>query len=237
VSTGVILPSYNAARFLPDVIADIRRVDPYLRIAVVDDGSSDETAEVARAQQVDVLVHEVNRGKGAALATGFTWALESGLDWVFTLDADGQHRPEEMAGFRQAADAEALDVVVGNRMDARDTMPWLREQTNLFTSWVVSRLAGTRIRDSQNGYRLFRVACLEGLTLVTERYDTESEVLVRLARRGCRIGSAPVTTIYGEETSSIRPLLDTVRFFRLVARLLVDREPRRPSRERGTTPS
>ncbi|MBD3221757.1 glycosyltransferase [bacterium] len=237
MTTGVILPSYNAARFLPAVIADIRRVDPEARILVVDDGSADGTDEAAAAAGVEVRIHPENRGKGAALATGFAWAVESGMDWVYTMDADGQHRPEEMPDLMARALADDLDVVVGNRMQAREGMPWLREQTNLFTSWVVSRLAGVAIPDSQNGYRLFRTRYLDGLVLRTARYDTESEVLVRLARRGARIGSAPVSTVYGEETSSIRPLLDTIRFFKLVARLLTDREPRRPTPTGGPTRS
>ena len=231
MSNGVILPAFNAARHLAAVIADIRRVDAALRILVVDDGSSDDTADVARAAGADLEVHPVNRGKGAALATGFAWALRERLGWVFTMDADGQHRPEEMAGFLAAAAGDDLDVIVGNRMEARSDMPWLREQTNLFTSWVVSRLAGVPIQDSQNGYRLFRVASLEGLVLRTSRYDTESEILVRLARRGCRIGSAPVSTVYGDEQSSINPVIDTGRFLRLVGTLLVSR------RETGRAPS
>lgn len=233
MATGVILPAYNAGRFLAEVIADIRAIDPTLRILVVDDGSADDTGEVARAAGVDLEIHPENRGKGAALATGFAWAVDAGLEWVYTMDSDGQHRPEELPEFMARAVAEKLDVVVGNRMEARENMPWLREQTNLFTSWVVSKLAGVPIRDSQNGYRLFRVSYLDGLVLTTARYDTESEILVRLARRGARIGSVPTATVYGEETSSIRPLLDTVRFFKLVARLLVDPQLRRPNPDRG----
>lgn len=230
MATGVILPAYNAARFIEQVIADIRRAKPEMRILVVDDGSNDSTGDVARATGVDVRTHDPNRGKGAALATGFAWALEEGLDWVFTMDSDGQHRPEEMAGFIEAAAAGNFDVVVGNRMDERADMPWLRAKTNLFTSWVVSKLAGVPIPDSQNGYRLFRVSCLDGLVLKTTRYDTESEVLVRLARRGCIIGSAPTTTVYGDENSSINPIIDTGRFFRLVGILLMSRRESRSPR-------
>ena len=90
-----------------------------------------------------------------------------------------------------------------------------------------------RIPDSQNGYRLLRVACLRDLRLRTRRYDTESEVLVRLARRGCRIGSAPISTVYGDQHSSINPLIDTVRFFRLVAVLLVSRGERERTTRHG----
>ena len=226
---GVILPAYNAARFLAGVIADIRGVMPDIRILVVDDGSADGTADAARTAGVDLIVHPENRGKGAALATGFAWAVDNDLEWVYTMDSDGQHLPQEMPAFLAAARAGDFDVVVGNRMRDTAAMPWLRKRTNEFTSWVVSRLAGTAIPDSQNGYRLFRAAKLRGLTLKTTRYDTESEILVRLARRGCTIGEAPTATVYGDEKSSINPLVDTGRFFRLVGTLLVSRrEERRP---------
>lgn len=225
---GVILPALNAARFLPPLIAEIRGLHPDLRVLVVDDGSVDGTAQAARDAGAEVAVHPENRGKGAALQTGFAWARDHGWQWAFTMDADGQHLPREMQAFLDAAQARGLDVVVGTRMDRTADMPWIRKATNVFTSRVVSRLAGVRIPDSQNGYRLFRVAALAGLRVTTSRYDFESEVLVRLARRGARIGSVPTTTVYGEERSAIHPLRDTVRFFRLVRRLSRTREQERP---------
>ena len=224
MSVGVILPALNAARFLTEVIADIRACQQEIRILVVDDGSSDGTADVARQAGAEVAVHRVNLGKGEALKTGYRWAADEGLDWVFTMDSDGQHLPAEMQGFLDAAAHDDLDVVVGTRMAATENMPWLRKKTNQVTSWTVSRLAGTNIPDSQNGYRLYRVALLKDLKLRTSRYDSESEILVRLARRGARIGSAPVTTVYGDETSSINPFVDTGRFLRLVLMLLFTRD-------------
>lgn len=223
-TVGAILPAYNAARFLPAVVGEIRRLHPDLRVLVVDDGSSDGTADTARATGAEVIVHQVNQGKGEALKTGYRWAQEQNLDWVYTMDSDGQHLPAEMQGLMDAALAGPWDVVVGTRMAQVQDMPWIRLKTNQFTSWVVSRLAGQRIPDSQNGYRLYRVACLQGVRLKTKRYDSESEILVRLARRGARIGSAPITTVYGDETSSINPLVDTGRFFRLVIMLLFSRD-------------
>jgi glycosyltransferase involved in cell wall biosynthesis len=223
MTTGAIIPALNAARHLPGLLDELRRRQPELRLLVVDDGSADDTAAVARAHGAEVVRHEVNRGKGAALATGFAHAVARGWEWALTLDADGQHLPSEVAAFLAAAAAGGHDVLVGSRMAAPAGMPWIRRATNRFTSAVVSRLAGQRIPDSQCGYRIFRVAPLAGLRLRTARYDTESEILVRLARRGCRIGAVPVTSVYGEERSSIRPLRDTARFFRLVALLLRDR--------------
>ena len=109
-SLGAILPAYNAARFLDEVITRIQKLHPGLRILVVDDGSSDDSAAVARQAGAEVIVHSPNKGKGEALKTGYRWATEEGLDWVFTMDSDGQHLPEEMQGF--------LDVAAGGRVDA-----------------------------------------------------------------------------------------------------------------------
>ncbi len=218
-SIGVILPSYNVAARLPALLAELKRRWPDFRLLAVDDGSRDDTAAAARAGGAELIVHPCNRGKGAALATGFHWALAEGLDWVYTMDADGQHLPAEMGSFLDEARRGAWDVVVGTRMADAKRMPWLRRTTNRVTSCVVSRLAGVPIPDSQSGFRLFRTACLQGLALATSHYDAESEILVRLARRGYRIGSVPISTVYGDESSSIRPMRDTWRFIRLIWRL------------------
>jgi len=224
MTVGAILPALNAARFLPAVVGEIKQRHPRLRVLVVDDGSSDGTADAARAAGAEVAVHEVNKGKGEALKTGYAWALAEGVDWVFTMDSDGQHLPAEMQAFLDAAVGDRYDVLVGNRMDQVADMPWIRLKTNQFTSWVVSRLARQRIPDSQNGYRLYRTAVLQGVRLQTSRYDSESEILVRLGRRGARIGAVPVSTVYGDEESSINPFVDTGRFFRLVFRLMFSRD-------------
>jgi glycosyltransferase involved in cell wall biosynthesis len=223
VTVGVIIPVLNGAATLPALLGEFRALHPDIALLVVDDGSTDGTADAARAAGAAVLSHPENRGKGAALATGFARAVHDGWDWAYTMDADGQHLPSEMDRFLDAAQRGGYDVVVGTRMTAPRGMPWVRKATNRFTSWVVSRLAGQRIPDSQCGFRLFRAASLRGLRLRTTRFDTESEILVRLARRGCRIGAAPISIVYGEERSAIRPGRDTIRFFQLVALLLRDR--------------
>ncbi|MBK8166203.1 MAG: glycosyltransferase family 2 protein [bacterium] len=224
MTTGAILPALNAARFLPQVIADIRAAQPGCRVLVVDDGSTDGTADTALKAGAEVRRHPRNLGKGMALRTGYAWAQEQGLDWVFTLDSDGQHLPAEMQRFLDAAATGQWDALVGTRMDSTTNMPWLRKWTNITTSRVISGLAGCTIPDSQSGYRLYRVQGLRGLRLRTTRYDAESEILVRLARGGARIGAVPISTVYGDQVSSIRPLVDTGRFLRLVALLTFTRD-------------
>mgnify|MGYP001815192843 CR=1 FL=1 len=213
----ILLPGYNVGRHLDDLVPRIRRALPDAHICLVDDGSADDTAERGEALGVEVLRHGMNQGKGAALKTGFAHASARGDAAVITMDSDGQHLPEELHRFVECW-REGHEVVVGDRMAANENMPWLRKRTNEFTSWVVSRLAGARIPDSQNGYRLLEVRVLQSLRLESSRYDMESEVLIKAGRLGYRVGAVPVSTVYHDEESSIHPFVDTLRFLRLVWR-------------------
>lgn len=224
---AVLLPGYNVARHLADLVPTIREHLPTADVVLVDDGSGDGTAHVATELGLHVVIHPENRGKGMALRTGFAAAVERGAKAVITMDADGQHLASEATRFVEAWRAGA-HVVVGNRMAATAGMPWLRTRTNEFTSRVISRLAGTPIPDSQNGYRLFDAEVLRSVELESERYDLESEILIKAAALGFRITDVPVTTVYGDEVSSIHPVADTIRFVRLVGR--TGRWKRRPGR-------
>jgi glycosyltransferase involved in cell wall biosynthesis len=218
--TAAVIPAYNAGNHVARVLADLRQVIPAHRTIVVDDGSTDGTYRVAGAEGVQVVQHPLNRGKGAALSTGFKKAVAMGLGYVVTLDADGQHNPAEIRKFARRVAETGADIVVGNRFGALGQMPWLRRSTNWFTSRVVSMLARTRIPDSQNGFRMISAMVLNTVRLETTRYEAESEILIKAGKRGFVIESVPVETIYGEEVSAIHPVVDTVRFFRLVSKAL-----------------
>jgi glycosyltransferase involved in cell wall biosynthesis len=215
-SVGVVIPAYNAASHLAQVVRRVEEIVPRERIIVVEDGSSDATFEVAAGLGINLIRHDRNRGKGAALATAFKKALEMSIPFVITLDADGQHNPLEIPAFLRAQRENGADIVVGNRMTDTATMPWLRRATNWVTSWLLSLRTGQRIPDSQNGYRLHRTELFRHIHLVTTRYDTESEILIKAARLGAIIASVPVETIYGGAKSSINPLVDSYRFLRMV---------------------
>ncbi len=217
-SVAALIPAYNAAAHIADVIARTRAVVGDDHVWVVNDGSRDATSAVAAAAGAHVLEQPQNRGKGRALARGFTDLLAHGYDAVVTLDADGQHLPEEIPGLIAVAERTGADLVVGSRMRNTAGMPWLRVVVNHSMSWFISLLAGRRVEDSQSGFRLHRADVLRSVTLVTDRYETETEILIKSGRRGFRIAAAPISTIYGDEQSGINPVVDSLRFLRLVAR-------------------
>ncbi len=216
---GAVIPAYNPGGTLSSVIEGVKRYLRADRIVVVDDGSADGTARLAEAAGVVLIRHAANRGKGEALKSGFKHLLGlEGVEAIFTIDADGQHDPEEIPLFVEAFRSGRGDLLVGNRMDERAGMPRIRVLTNIVTSAVVSALAGCRIEDSQSGYRLMRSDVLRRIDLVTSRYETESEILIKSSRVGATISSVPIRTIYGGEESTIHPFRDAVRFFVLVFR-------------------
>ena len=219
-NTAAIVPAYNVAALVSDVLVALQQVLPAIRVIVVDDGSTDDTFRKASATGVQVVQHPVNMGKGVALSTGFKRAVNRGMGYVVTLDADGQHNPAEIPKFARRVAETGADIVVGNRFGALKAMPWLRRSTNWLTSKVVSALARQRIPDSQNGYRMIGARVFTSIQLETARYEAESEILIKAGRRGFRIDSVPVETIYGEEVSAIHPGVDTARFFRLVYKAL-----------------
>jgi len=218
--TLVIIPCKDLEHEVGEVVRGVQALDLGLDVVVVDDGSTDDTSGAARSVGAHVLRHAVNRGKGAALKTGFEYAVEKGYDAVITMDGDGQHDPEAIPDFLEAVEKCDADVIVGTRMHAVGDMPRLRIWTNRTTSRVVSFLARQKIPDSQSGYRLIKVKVLRDVvkSFVTTRYDTESELLIRAARRGYRTAAVGIKSIYRGTVSHINPFVDTLRFVRLVGR-------------------
>jgi glycosyltransferase involved in cell wall biosynthesis len=159
-----------------------------------------------------VLRHESNRGKGAALKTGFQYLMDQGYDGAVTIDADGQHDPAEIPLFVAAAQ-EGYDMVIGNRMSNVSTMPPVRRFANHTSSFLISVFLGQMIRDSQNGFRYYKLSSVTGLPLKASKYDLETEVIFKAARAGQRIGWVPTRTIYRSEArSKFNSVTDTLRF-------------------------
>lgn len=211
-----LIPAFNEEERIGQVVAGASR--HVTKVIVVDDGSSDRTARVARDAGAEVVAHSRNCGKGASLRDGLTKAFAEGFDPVIVLDGDAQHDWDEIPLFLEADRGGGSDIIVGDRMGRAEGMPLIRYLTNRVTSFIVSKLAKQRIPDSQCGYRLIHRSAFQRMEFSTMCYDTEAEMLIEAARAGCRIGSIPVKTIYGSEKSRIDPFRDTLRFFKLMFR-------------------
>jgi len=215
----VILPAFNAAAKIGRTIRELLAVteDPK-RIVVVDDGSGDRTAEIARNFGTVLLQHRKNRGKGAALKTGFQFALSSGISEIVVLDADGQHNPRLVPNFLTTARDGGFDLVLGVRDMSTKNMPPDRRLSNRLSSLVISLVCGRRIPDSQCGYRFVHLRRYPSMKLRSRRFEFESELLIRYCRSGAKIGFLNIPTVYADEPSSIRRAADTVRFLIMLAK-------------------
>jgi glycosyltransferase involved in cell wall biosynthesis len=215
-NVAALIPAYLEAAHIEAVANRTRaQLD---HVMVVDDGSADETAAEARKAGVEVIRHERNQGKGAAIKTGLRELLARGFRFVLILDGDGQHLPEEIPAFLAEANRCGAAFVVGSRMSDTKKMPWVRKMTNRFMSAQISRLCGQRVPDSQCGFRMMRNDVIPHMFCESNNYEYETEMLLIASREGFRIASVPVSTIYGGEQSKIHPLRDTVRFFQLISR-------------------
>ena len=214
----VLIPAYNEEKHIGAVVREVLDYCP--DVVVIDDGSPDDTDRVAAAAAATVLEHVRNQGKGAALQTGFDYARAYGYDLALTLDADGQHAPSDIPAFLQAYERTHSPVLVGNRMGNVGDMPWNRRFVNRFMSDLLSRVMGQYVPDSQCGFRLYhRSAFPEGpYDAHSQRFAAESEILLRLALQGRKIGAVAIQTIYGDEKSKVNPFFDTIRFFRMLHR-------------------
>jgi glycosyltransferase involved in cell wall biosynthesis len=209
-SPCVLIPSFNEARTIGPLVSSLREIG--FTVYVVDDGSADDTASIAEAGGAIVLKHRYNKGKGASLREGFGHIVKKGFDSVVAMDGDGQHDPADIEGFIEKMRSTGCDIVIGNRMMDTSSMPLVRILTNRFMSALISVMAGQRVPDSQSGFRLIRCEVLRRVELKSSNYEIESEMIIRSAKAGFRIESAPIRTIYSGEKSRINPVIDALRF-------------------------
>jgi glycosyltransferase involved in cell wall biosynthesis len=222
-----LIPAHDEAPRIGAVIAAALR---HLPVLVVDDGSSDDTAEVAERAGARVQRQRPNQGKGAALRAGFGTALAEGVEAVVTLDADGQHDPAEVPAFlatyaRRTVAGEPTELIIGRRDFHR--MPPLRRLSNWLGTVVLSTAVGRWIDDNQSGYRLIGRRLMSAtLGSAESGFAFEVEMIAICLREGWSIEWVPIRTIYGDEGSHIRPLRHLGEF------LGATRRARRIARER-----
>ncbi len=216
----VLIPAYNAGSTIAELIHKASKFVDRGDIVVVDDGSQDQTFAIALRAGAVVLKHDRNKGKGEALKTGFTYAVEKNYGAFLTIDADLQHDPSSIRDFLEKANADFNGMMIGTREINLREMPFARWLTNNLTSAILSVLSGQTIRDSQSGYRLISTQVLRSFKLKSKKYDLESEILVKAGRSGFKIEAVPIKTIYRGSKSFINPFVDTGRFIKLMWRTL-----------------
>lgn len=219
----VVVPAYNEGEVLESLLIELKQKG--IATLVIDDGSTDKTYEIAKRQADYVIKNDKNLGKGIALNRAINYLLKNSVfDYILTMDADGQHSPQDVDKFlEQARNNE--DFVVGSRMNNPSGMPATRIITNKFMSWIISRICGQKIPDTQCGFRLIRRGVLEKINIETRKFEIESEILIKSARQGFSIKSIPIKSIYSRNLrSKIHPFIDTVRFLRFIFSLKGDKD-------------
>jgi len=222
-SCAAVVPCLNEARSISRLV---HRIHEYLpTVFVVDDGSSDDTAQLSSAAGAVLLAHPATRGKGHALETGFARAFADGYTWAFCLDGDGQHNPDNIPSFLQTAELESASLVIGNRMASCRSMPLLRKLVNHWMSRRLSNLCHVPVPDSQCGFRLLNLQVWSRLSLCASQFEIESEMLVRFAAAHQKVSFVPVDTIYGCEQSKIHPIRDSIRWIKWFLRVRSELHP------------
>lgn len=190
----VIIPAYNEGGKIKEVIEEVKKYSS--QIIVVDDGSHDNTTEIAEQQKVILLRHKINLGKGAALRTGCDYALELGAEKMVVIDADGQHQPQQITAF--LASLENNDIAFGCRKKSK-SMPAVLKLGNYFINSLIKILCKIQIKDSQCGYRAFSAAAYHKIKWRASDYYMETEMVINTAKNKLKYVQIPIETIYSDK--------------------------------------
>jgi len=221
IRLALLIPAYNEEKYIEGVIENSSKYK--MDIIILDDGSIDSTASIveslipAYSPYLKLIRHSKNLGKGQALITGFDYIKENNYSGVITLDADGQHDTKEIINFLEVIKKEDPDLIIGDRLGNTEGMPFIRLATNVFTSWIISKIARKKVSDVQSGYRYLKTMALKKIKLKTKNFDTEPEIILRAGLHDMKILNVPIKTIYHDDfVSYVNPVKDTIKFFMLV---------------------
>ena len=208
-----VIPFYNEKATLIKVLGETAK---YVHFTyAVNDGSNDDTYEDERkTQKVKFIDLEKNYGKGKALNVGFKEAVSSGYEFIITLDADLQHEPKYIQNLIQGL--KTFDIVIGNRLNNLKGMPIQRRLSNKLTSFFLSIKTGQNILDSQCGFRAYSAEVLREVKTDYFGFEAESEILIKAAKKGFKIGFIDIPTIYSNENSKMRPVQAIIGFLKVV---------------------
>lgn len=202
IKISIIIPAYNEAKRIVNVLQGLKETTAKIKninfeIIVVDDGSSDNTFEIAKNSGVTVIRHPINRGTGATLVTGFEKAIQNKSDFVITIDADGQHDPGEIEQILKPVLKGEADMSIGSRFAGDNhKMPLFKKIGNAILNMITLTIYGYNCTDTQCGYRAFNRKTLEKMNLKIDRYGIMSEMLGEIKRNNLSLKEVPISTLY-----------------------------------------
>ncbi len=210
---AVMIPTYNNAGTICHVIEGVKA---YCRdIIVIDDGSTDATPQLLDGVEGIIRTgYTPNRGKGRAIRCGLKCAAQHGFDYVISIDADGQHYPDDIPSFVEELERSPESLIIGARSLTAENMPSKNTFANKFSNFWYHFETGQRLEDTQSGFRLYPVRALSKMHFFTSRYEFEVEVIVRAAWRGIEVKNIPIKVYYppeGERVTHFRPGVDFTR--------------------------
>ena len=200
-NTWIVIPAYNEGKTIAGVLDSLKE-NGYTNTIVVDDGSQDNTFEVAKKYAKVVVKHKLNRGLGGALGTGIQGALRMGAEYIITFDADGQHNPKDLQKVLSPLVRREADAVIGSRLINPDGMPFKRRLANKIGNYVTYALFGVWTTDSQSGLRGFNRKGAESIRIRTNRMEVSSEIIREIAFNGLRFKEVPIQAIYTDYSLS-----------------------------------
>ncbi len=206
----ILIPAHNESKTIGSLVASLKKKG--FPVVVINDGSIDDSGLIAKREGAYVIDQSPKQGKGYSLQRGFEYVLRQGYDGVVIMDGDGQHSVSDLDQFLPAGKNSNGAIIVGNRMANSKNMPRLRYVTNKVMSFLISLLCRQKVPDTQCGYRYIPQAILKDIKLKSCDFEIESEILTCACRKGYKIVSVPIQTIYQGEESYIHPLKDTIRF-------------------------
>ncbi len=212
----VVIPIYNEAEAIGGIVKSVRIKG--FDCVVIDDGSDDRGGAIAKEKGAVVITHDKRSGKGCSLRDGFNYVLAHDYDGVIAMDGDGQHDSADIEGFVKKAGEDPDSVITGSRMANPKGMPLVRLIVNRTMSAMISAVCHQRVPDTQCGFRYIGRRLLKEIKLSCSDFEIESEVLIEASRKGFKIYSVPIKTIYNNEISKINPFVDTIRFFVYIIR-------------------
>ena len=219
-SIWVVIPAYNEEKAIGRVIDSLKK-EGLMNIIVVNDGSSDNTAGIAKKHGAKAYSHIINRGLGGALNTGITAALMSGAGIIATCDADGQHNPKDVRRAIETLTGKGYDVVLGTRMINSKGMSLSRKLLNRGANFLTYLLFGIYVTDTQGGLRVFSRSAAEKIRIKTNRMEVSSEIIKEIGRNKLRFKEIPIEVIYTDY--SLRKGQKNTNAFRIIYKLILSR--------------